>query len=244
MDSPEPGIYTLILDAYNTDVAYEGKEGGTLYGTVKVVVKKDGEAAPSAPTKVDMSKVDRSTFNFADLKRDDSEKVKKIYSLFEAGIISGNETGRIEPNKKLSRAEFAAILVSGLELKGTGECKGFSDTNGHWAEGVIKVAVDNGLLSGVGEGKFDPNGSLTIEQVSAILSRILVKNGNARELTDEEIKEYTAWTHGFTWGKEGYAICRSCGFYENQGLCEASDKVKKADALETLYDIRDYIIKH
>jgi hypothetical protein len=47
----------------------------------------------------------------------------------------------------------------------------FSDVTGHWAEADIAFVVKNGLFSGVGDGKFDPNGVLTRGMLVTVLGR-------------------------------------------------------------------------
>lgn len=50
---------------------------------------------------------------------------------------------------------------------------GFTDVpDNHWAATSIKKAADKGLLVGVSDGKFDPNGNVTRAQMAVILDRI------------------------------------------------------------------------
>ena len=37
----------------------------------------------------------------------------------------------------------------------------FTDIQGHWAEDVIKTLAENDKVSGVGDGKFNPDGTVT-----------------------------------------------------------------------------------
>ena len=37
----------------------------------------------------------------------------------------------------------------------------FNDIKGHWAEDVIKTLAENDKVSGVGDGKFNPDGTVT-----------------------------------------------------------------------------------
>ena len=48
----------------------------------------------------------------------------------------------------------------------------FSDLDaGHWADEAIGWAVANKITAGVGEGRFDPNGTLTRAQIVTLLYR-------------------------------------------------------------------------
>ena len=75
-----------------------------------------------------------------------------------------------------TRAQIAAILnraarVLGVETEGYGHS--FTDVSGHWAEPELGWPVHAGILSGVGEGRFDPDGVLTTEQAILMTWRAL-----------------------------------------------------------------------
>ena len=83
------------------------------------------------------------------------------------GLINGVGEGRFDPDGTFTRAQIAAILnraarVLGVETEGYGHS--FTDVSGHWAEPELGWPVHAGILSGVGEGRFDPDGVLTTEQ--------------------------------------------------------------------------------
>lgn len=59
----------------------------------------------------------------------------------------------------------------------------FSDVpQTHWAYSYIQQAASDGVVNGVGNGKFDPNGNVTCGQITAVLARMLC--------TDEEIQKH------------------------------------------------------
>ena len=92
------------------------------------------------------------------------------------GLINGVEEGRFDPDGTFTRAQIAAILnraarVLGVETEGYGHA--FTDVSGHWAEPELGWPVHAGILSGVGEGRFDPDGVLTTEQAILMTWRAL-----------------------------------------------------------------------
>ena len=59
------------------------------------------------------------------------------------------------------------------EVENTTSKIGFTDVpDNHWARSSIYKAVDKGVLVGVSEGKFDPNGNVTRAQIAVILDRV------------------------------------------------------------------------
>ena len=92
------------------------------------------------------------------------------------GIINGVGGGRFDPDGTFTRAQIAAILnrtaqVLGVKTEGYGHS--FTDVSGHWAESELGWPVHAGILNGVGNGRFDPDGVLTTEQAIVMARRAL-----------------------------------------------------------------------
>ena len=105
------------------------------------------------------------------------------------GVVSGTGGNSFNPSGTLTRAQFCVMLVSFLQKKDEVPLYStrtiFSDVkSGHWARGYINLAAtppDGGgensvsipLISGVGDGRFLPDNSITIEEAATILLRVL-----------------------------------------------------------------------
>lgn len=85
-------------------------------------------------------------------------------------------TGRLNPNKPITRAEVVALMDVFLDETDTAETS-FSDVN--WStkfkDSIIK-ATANGLLTGYPDGSFKPNAPITRAEMAVILGRYI--NGN------------------------------------------------------------------
>ena len=103
------------------------------------------------------------------------------------GVVSGVGGGQFNPNANLTRAEFCTMVVN---FMGKGDQVAlhstrtiFSDvTASHWALGYVNLAASLrveageeqvGLISGVGNGKFEPDSKLNLAQAATILLRVL-----------------------------------------------------------------------
>jgi S-layer homology domain. len=106
---------------------------------------------------------------------EDADYAYAVNSLVELGVFTGDENGRFNPDNTITRAEFATIMVRLLgeeERAKTVSASNFSDVPAsHWANGYIAIAVEYGLVSGYGNGKFGPGDTLTYEQAVAVLVR-------------------------------------------------------------------------
>ena len=89
-------------------------------------------------------------------------------------VISGVGNNNYEPDRDITRAEFAAIFIRALGLTpGTGD-KTFSDVaNTDWYCPYIKTAAASGLITGYSDGSFAPNDKITREQAMTIIARAM-----------------------------------------------------------------------
>ncbi|CFX88171.1 S-layer homology domain [Syntrophomonas zehnderi OL-4] len=93
---------------------------------------------------------------------------KAITELVATGAIGGYPDATFQPDKNISRAEFASILVKAFKLEaGTGKI--FADTADHWAKDSIAIAASYGIVSGYSTTKFGPDDKITREQMAAMI---------------------------------------------------------------------------
>jgi hypothetical protein len=94
-------------------------------------------------------------------------------------IVEGFGDGRFGPEDSITREQLAAILYRYAKFKGYDTTQGgmavreFSDYGkiSDWALESVAWAVNNDLLSGVGDNQLDPSGLATRAQVASILMR-------------------------------------------------------------------------
>lgn len=98
----------------------------------------------------------------------------EISLMLNKGII--NETAKFEPNKNITRAEFAAWIVRLFGFDGKGMSSSFNDVaknNAYYNE--ISAAYNEGIINGTSKNAFSPNKNITREEMSTILCRALSK---------------------------------------------------------------------
>lgn len=98
----------------------------------------------------------------------------EIQAIIAMGIVNGYPDGTFRPNNKISRAEFSKMIVTALQLKSTDYVGGFSDVKmGEWYANNIATMVKNEFALGYPDGTFAPNGNITRNEISIILSKVL-----------------------------------------------------------------------
>lgn len=92
-----------------------------------------------------------------------------VECVYERGVMSGTSDTTFAPNANLDRAQAVQIFYN-MEgqptVYGDG---GFTDVSGHWAIKAIAWGSRTGVVSGVGNGRFDPTSEVTREQFAQML---------------------------------------------------------------------------
>ncbi|NLU52104.1 MAG: glycoside hydrolase [Clostridiaceae bacterium] len=97
-----------------------------------------------------------------------------ILALASKGWMIGVSSVSFAPNRTLTRAEAAIVMVRALGLENETPCQPYADTVNHYARDMIGIAKRYQIMLGVGNNRFEPNMPLTREQMAMILDRILV----------------------------------------------------------------------
>ena len=97
---------------------------------------------------------------------------KAVEYVAENGIMSGVSAREFAPNAGFSRAMLAQTLYA-MSGKPTVKAEGtFADVAANaWYADAVNWAAEKGYASGVGDGKFAPDASITREQMALILYR-------------------------------------------------------------------------
>ena len=93
------------------------------------------------------------------------------------GLFDGYEDGSFGPENVVTRAEMAVIICTmlygaGVNVNQFAETNVFTDVPA-WAQGYVNLCSSLGIVAGVGEGKFDPNATVTTAQAVLMLCRAL-----------------------------------------------------------------------
>ena len=104
---------------------------------------------------------------------------KAVLWCFNNGYMVGTSDTTFEPNASFTRAMFVTVLAKIAEAD-TSSYTGASFTDvpkGKWYSKPIEWAFQNGLASGLGDGKFGPNDPVTREMLAQFLYNYSKKSG-------------------------------------------------------------------
>lgn len=97
----------------------------------------------------------------------------------ELGLLEGRENGEMDYDTTITRQEAAVVLARAYrsycdEIHDDAEPLPYADNGkiADWAKTDVQLMTHLGIMNGVGENKFDPQGSYTLEQCLVTLVRL------------------------------------------------------------------------
>lgn len=97
-----------------------------------------------------------------------------IEALVEQKIVEGVTPTQFEPDRSITRAEFAALVVRSLGLSTVTSDTYFNDVDASaWYADTVSTATYAGLINGYEDNSFRPAASVTREEMAAIVIRAL-----------------------------------------------------------------------
>ncbi|MFF2480014.1 S-layer homology domain-containing protein, partial [Paenibacillus sp. NPDC058071] len=216
IEAPRFNVY-----AKRTIAIPEGVDPHTI--TTGIVIEPDGSVrhAPTKVIKVDgkyyaeINSLSEGVFavvehnlEFQDVKNHWAEKA--VHAMGSRMIIGGTGKGIFDPDRNISRAEFAAIIVRGLGLKPVNGTSAFSDVKSDaWYNSMVNTAYTYQLISGFEDGSFHPNDRITREQAMVMISKAMeitgLKQSLATKSIDESLFSFADAGDASTWAKSGIA---------------------------------------
>ena len=164
--------------------------------------------------------------------QDKIENTEAVNMCTALNIIGGYPDGSYKPEGNIKRSEITKMICVALNggkepNVSTNTTPTFSDvrgTNAAWAEGYIESCVAQGIISGVGGGRFSPNGNVTGTQLAKML---LVSLG------------YNANTEGFVgnaWATNVNVIASQKGLYEGLESMDTSAALTRDNAAQMVWN--------
>ena len=113
-----------------------------------------------------------------------------VSAMVDRGLMNGMSDTVFAPNKTMTRAMLVTVL-----WRYSGSPEGFENTftdvaDGQWYTKAVAWAAEKGIVNGVGNGRFNPNGLITREQLVVMIYRFATLNG----MDAEARTELTAFT--------------------------------------------------
>lgn len=190
----------------------------------------------------DVRKTDVTNENktFDDISGNPAEK--EIEALAARGIINGKTDSLFFPDDTITRAEFAAITVRALGLPAKSG-KVFDDVSEtDWYFESVGTANAYGIIYGISDTQFDPNGLLTRQEAAVMVSRAAKLCGMDTEMelfaARNILAEFVDYVKLADWAVVPTAFCVYNGILDRSQIdLRPSDPALRSDVASMLYNL-------
>lgn len=170
---------------------------------------------------------------FKDVSKSDWYYDSVMYA-YKNGLLMGTSENTFSPNGTMTRAMFVTILgrIAKVDLSAYSNESAFIDVvSGSYYEPYVQWATKNGITSGIGNGKFNPSGIVTREQMATFLVRFF----DAYQITYPEAivsvlpKDINSIS---SWSKDAVLKLWTCGLFvgDNNGNFNPRNNAKRSEA--------------
>lgn len=171
-----------------------------------------------------------------------SPSVTAIEALAARGIITGKTAHRFDPTGSMTRAEFATIVTRGLGFRAK-DSRAFSDVAADaWYAGFVGTASTYGIVNGVGEGRFNPGGTITRQEAASMVARASKLCGMDTSVAAAETRDILAqfgdYVTAAAWAQDSLAFCYREEILDASALnIEPTAAVTRAEIAQMLFNM-------
>ncbi len=116
-------------------------------------------------------------------------------------LVSGTDKNAFEPDRKVTRAEFVAMLAKALKLKPSARAAFADVPEDAWYAGAVAAAYEAGIVQGKGSDRFDPNGRVTREEMAKMAVKALSVLNDGKETVENKSASvsFADWNQTSAW---------------------------------------------
>lgn len=161
-----------------------------------------------------------------------------IAELTRRGVLEGFPGGTFQPDKPVTRAEFAGIVSKAFDQAKTRPSLQFQDiASTYWANGAIDTAVQTGFLNGYPGGVFRPDQPIPLSQlqVALVTGLNLPTPANSAQI----VGKYTDAQEVPNWAVDKVATAIDAGLvtnYPDSNKLTPNRGATRADAAALVYE--------
>ncbi|MBU5670701.1 S-layer homology domain-containing protein [Paenibacillus brevis] len=157
-------------------------------------------------------------------------------------VINGIDDTRFEPQRALTRGEFAAMLVRSLGMtpaSGGNAATRFVDVPQEaWYAAAVEAAAQAGLITGRSGNEYAPESTLTRQEMAIMLVRAYEMKAGRQLLVPTE-SEFDDADQIDAWAKDAVAAASAAGLLHGRGGGQfaAQERLTRAESVQVLYNL-------
>ncbi|MBB6693430.1 S-layer homology domain-containing protein [Cohnella xylanilytica] len=163
-----------------------------------------------------------------------------VQELAVKGVVDGTSTSKFEPTRPITRAEFAALLVKALKLPGSGApAAPFKDVpSDAWFAQAVSIAYGKGIAKGSPSGEFNPQGTITREEMAVMLMNAYRLTANAAPGTGG-LDSFRDAASVASWAADSVKAAAGLGLVKGKdgGRFDPQGAATRAEAAQIIYNL-------
>lgn len=162
-------------------------------------------------------------------------------------VVKGVDSKRFNPNGKVTRAEFAAMLVRALGLSTDQAQAVFKDVDENsWYGGIVQKAVQAKIINGYEDGTFRPHENITRQEMAVMIIRAFEFTGTTVDVHENEENLLSEFTDGDgiqPWAKEAIAKAVRASIVSGRSESEfvPNGTATRAEAAKMIKNLLKYV---
>lgn len=192
----------------------------------------------------DVKKMEVKNHNktFLDIKGNKNQKA--IEELTKRNIVNGKTENEFMPDDTMTRAEFATIIVKGLGLPIKRDSIFVDVTKNDWFYDYVNTAYFYGIIKGVTNDTFNPNGTIKREEAAVMIARAAKLCGMDTEIQKFEARnilaEFLDYPTISDWAFLEMAFCYEEGILSKDVLnINPKEKITRGEIAQMVYKMLD-----
>ena len=239
--SAEQGFYGLIACLrfeQGMNSLYRMTDAITIGDAVVEEVRAPGTGLAGKHEDVMPRSVTKPGITFGDVKGSPNQKA--IEALAAREIINGMSEQEFQPDATMTRAQYATIVVKALGLTPRANDKFMDVPSGKWYAPYIGTANTYGIVNGVSDTAFNPEGTITRQEAALMTVRAAKLCGLDTTVSEEEqndtLCDYMDYRQISSWAKEAMAFCYKYELLDTAAMdCEPKRDILRGEVAEMLY---------
>lgn len=174
------------------------------------------------------------------------EAVEKLQPETRTSFVNGYPDGTFLPNGKITRAEAASLLYELLEVKDVAITKTFTDIKGNpWYKTRVETLASLGMLTGYGNGSFQPNNKITRAEFVTMLVNFAEVTAKGTENTLKDVNA-KAWYFKYVQAayESGWIKGYQDGTFRPGAAITRAEAVALISRMQNRVPDKDYISRH
>ena len=211
--------------------------GGTFTGEVAVTVTSSGSVSSNY-----VSYSDGYSY-FSDMTGYSNTQQTAVNYLYEQGIVNGFGDGRYGPESSIRRGDFALMVYDAFDLNTDVSDGPFVDvSSGAYYADAVNALYARGIVSGVGDGRYAPDSTLTRQDAVCMVQRAMRAVGrDAADGSADALGRYNDGGSVSGYAQGAMALIVQRGYLPTaDGLLNPQQPLTRVDMADILYRVLTY----